>query len=272
MKLKIRLCYKIALIALLFGCGLIIAGVIFPALGVLGKPAFAKHSRGLLKLAWLKWFAMILNLQISREGELPSKGNLLVSNHISWIDIIVLGQFAPAHFVAKSDVLAWPVIGYLARQGGTIFVRRGDKQQAKAIAEEMVWLLKQNGTVIAFPEGTTTNGEDVLPFHASLFQAALLTRASVQPITLQYEGEAKLLAPFIGEDEFVPHLIKMLSLDKIAVHIVFHPPISTAGKSRQSVSNEAREMILESLTVEQQVVHTAIPLSMANLKQLPSRP
>lgn len=251
MKLKLRLCYKIALITLLFGYGLIIAGVIFPALGVLCKPVRAKHKRETLKLAWLKWFARILNLQITHEGELPGKAHLLVSNHISWVDIIVLGQFSPAHFVAKSDVLAWPVIGYLASQGGTIFVRRGDKQQARAIAEEMVWLLKQNSTIVAFPEGTTTKGDVVLPFHASLFQSALLTKASVQPIALQYEGEAKLLAPFIGDDEFVPHLFRMLSLDKIAVHVVFHPTIGTAGKNRQSVSNEARGMILESVIGEQ---------------------
>jgi lyso-ornithine lipid O-acyltransferase len=271
MILKTRLCYKIVLIAVLFGCGLVIAGVIFPTLGVLCKPRRAKHYRETLKFAWLKWFAAILNLQITHEGQLPTRGNVWVSNHISWLDIIVLGQFAPAHFVAKSDVLAWPIIGYLARQGGTIFVRRGDKQQVKAIAEALVWLLKQSSTVIAFPEGTTTKGDMVLPFHASLLQAALLTKVSVQPIALRYEGEAKSIAPFIGDDDFVPHLIRMLSLDKIAVHIVFHPAISTAGKNRQSVSNEARGMIMESITGTRHVN----PIYLANVenpKQVSSHP
>ena len=248
--MKVRLCYKIVQIVLLFIGGLAIAGIIFPILGVLCKPAYAKQKRDALKLAWLKWFSAILNLQIINEGELPNKPRLLVSNHISWLDIIVLGCFSPAHFVAKSDILAWPVIGYLAKQGGTVFVKRGDKQQVKAIAEEMVWLLKQNSTVIAFPEGTTTDGDGVLPFHASLFQPALLIKAPVQAIAIHYEGAAKRLAPFIDEDDFVPHLIRMLSLDKIEVRVVFHPTISTVGKDRQSVSNEARAMILESVTGE----------------------
>ncbi len=261
MKLKIRLCFKIALIALLFACGLIIAGIIFPAMDILCKPTRAKHNRGVLRLVWLKWFAIILNLHVTQEGELSSKAPFLASNHISWVDIIVLGQFAPSHFVAKSDILAWPIIGYLAKQGGTIFVRRGDKQQAKGIAEEIVWLLKQGGTVIAFPEGTTTLGDVVLPFHASLFQAALLTRASVQPVALQYQGEAKYFAPFIGEDEFVPHLFKMLAMDKIEVCVTFLPTIATAGKNRQSTSNEARDFILESVTGEKQpIAATAVGL------------
>ena len=248
MRSKIRLCYKVSQIALLFISGLVIAGIIFSALGVSCKPANAKCYRDKLKLAWLKWFGTILNLHITVKGEIPIKVHLLVSNHISWLDIIVLGRFFPAHFVAKSDILAWPVIGYLARQGGTVFVRRGNKQQAKAIAEEIVWLLKQNSTVIAFPEGTTTQGDDVLPFHASLFQSAVVTKKSVQPIALQYEKEAKGLAPFIGEDAFIPHLLRMLTLDKIDVCVSFLPTIATAGRNRLSVSNEARAMILESVT------------------------
>ncbi|MEQ1485234.1 lysophospholipid acyltransferase family protein [Methyloglobulus sp.] len=258
MKLKLRLCYKVVLIALLFTSGLIIAAIIFPALGVLCKPSKAKRNRDTLKLTWLKWFCTILRLQITTEGVSPDKTCLLVSNHISWLDIVVLGCLIPAHFVAKSDILAWPIIGYLAKQGGTIFVRRGNKQQVKAITEEMLWLLKQNSTVIAFPEGTTTNGDVVLPFHASLFQSALLTKSTIQPVAIQYVGEARQLAPFIGEDVFVPHLIKMLSLDKIEVRVVFLHTINAAGKNRQSVSNEARAMIVASVAGE--FPDAAIPL------------
>ncbi len=253
MKLKMRLCYKIFLIALLFTSGLIIAAIIFPVFGVLCKPSRAKRKRDALKMAWLGWFSAIVRLHIIKEGEPLDNSGLLVSNHISWLDIIVLGRFLPAHFVAKSDILDWPVIGFLAKQGGTIFVRRGDKQQVKATAEQMLWQLKQNSIVIAFPEGTTTKGDVVLPFHASLFQPALLTKSAIQPVAIQYEGEATQHAPFIGEDAFVPHLIKMLSLDKIEVRVVFLPTISSAGKNRHSVSNEARAMILDSITEETKI-------------------
>ena len=175
MKLKLRLLYKLSLIILLFSYGLLIAGVIFLALDVLFTAKIAKSKRDALKMHWLKRFSAIMNLRITQEGELPIQTALLVSNHISWLDIIVIGQYLPAYFVAKSDILSWPVIGYLAQQGGTIFIRRGNKKQIKATTEKMAWMLKQNRNIIAFPEGTTTQGDEVLNFHASLFQPALLT-------------------------------------------------------------------------------------------------
>jgi lyso-ornithine lipid O-acyltransferase len=248
MKSKLRLLYKLSLIILLFVYGLIIAGGIFPVLTLLCSANKAKGQRDSLKIHWLNRFSAIVNLCIIKEGELPELGALLVSNHISWLDIIVIGQYLPAYFVAKNDILSWPIIGYLSKQGGTIFIRRGDKKHIKATTEKMVWVLKQNCNIIAFPEGTTTRGDEVLGFHASLFQPALLTRSAIQPVVLQYQGEARQHAPFIGDDDFVPHLIKMLSLDKIEVHVSFLPVIKSSGKNRHSVGIEAREMISEKIS------------------------
>jgi 1-acyl-sn-glycerol-3-phosphate acyltransferase len=243
MKLKLRLLYKFSLIILLFSYGLIIAGGVFPALNLLCPANKAKSKRDGLKIHWLAKFSSIMNLSITLEGELPKQATLLVSNHISWLDIIVIGQHLPAYFVAKSDILSWPIIGYLSKQGGTIFIRRGDKKHIKATTEKMVWALKQNGNIIAFPEGTTTKGDKVLGFHASLFQPALLTRSVIQPVALQYQGTAEEHAPFVDDDAFVPHLIKMLTLDKIEVRLIFLPAINSSGKNRHAVSLETREMI-----------------------------
>lgn len=243
MKSKIRLYYKLLLVVVLFIKGLIIAAGIFPALGFLYSARDAKIKRDALKTRWLRNFSAIINLHIIKDGELPERRAMLVGNHISWLDIIVIGQYLPAYFIAKSDISTWPVIGYLARQGGTIFIRRGSKQHIKTTAEKMVWLLKQNSNIIAFPEGTTTNGDEVLHFHPSLFQPALLTRSAIQPVAIQYQGAAKERAPFVGDDAFVPHLIKMLSMDKIEVRLSFLPVINGSGKSRHSVSLEARDMI-----------------------------
>ncbi len=247
MKLKLRLLKKLTLIILLFGYGLIITAAIYPLLNLFCSVNYSKVKRNKLKTHWLKIFSTIMNLSITKVGELPVETVLLVSNHISWLDIIVLGQLLPAYFVAKSDILSWPVIGYLSMQAGTIFIRRGDKKQIKLTAEKMVWVLKQNSHIIAFPEGTTTLGEEVLDFHSSLFQPAILNRSAVQPVALKYEGIAMQQAPFIGDDEFIPHLIKMLSLDKIEVRVCFLPLISCFGRDRHSVSFEAREMISEGL-------------------------
>jgi len=243
MKLKLRLLYKLSFIILLFGYGLIIAGCLFPALNLLCPANKAKTKRNTLKTHWLRRFSAIVNLCITKQGEPPEQGALLVSNHVSWLDIIVIGQYLPAYFVAKSDILSWPIIGYLAKQGGTIFISRGDKMHIKATTEKMVWVLKQNSNIIAFPEGTTTPGNEVLSFHASLFQPALLTRSDIQPVALQYQGAAKECAPFVGDDAFVPHLIKMLTLDKIEVRLSFLPVINGSGKNRLAVSLETRDMI-----------------------------
>lgn len=243
MKLKLRLYYKLLKIAILFSKGLVIAALVFPALGFLYSARDAKIKRDALKTRWLGWFSAIVNLHVIKDGEPPERRTILVSNHISWLDIIVIGQYLPAYFVAKNDISNWPVIGYLAKQSGTIFIHRGNKQHIKTTAEKMVWLLKQNSSIIAFPEGTTTKGDDVLHFHASLFQPAMLTRSAIQPVALQYQGASKEVAPFVGDDGFVPHLIKMLTMDKIEVRLSFLPIINSSGKNRHSVSIEARDMV-----------------------------
>ena len=248
MKLKLRLLYKFFCIIFLFIYGLIIAGIIFPVLHFLCSANKAKSKRDILKIHWLKAFSSIMKLSIIREGELPREAALLISNHISWLDIIVIGQYLPVYFVAKSDISSWPIIGYLSRQGGTIFIRRGNKKSIKETAEKMIWVLKQNSNIVAFPEGTTTSGNEVLSFHASLFQPALLTKSVIQPVVIQYEGAAKHQAPFIGEDDFVRHLIKMLCLDKVEVRLSFLPVIKSLGKDRHTVCVEAREKIYEKIS------------------------
>jgi len=245
--MKFPVLYKLLRVSLLFFAGLIIAALVFPVINLLLKANHARNTRDLIKKQWLHWFSSIINLEINQQGNLPERTALLVSNHISWLDIIVIGRYLPAYFVAKSDILSWPVVGYLARQAGTIFIRRGDKQHILSTAERMVWLLKQNSNIIAFPEGTTTKGDEVLGFHASLFQPALLTKSVVQPIAIEYLGAAKELAPFIGDDEFVPHLLKMLALDKIEVNLIFLPSINVSGKTRHAVCHESRALIVDQI-------------------------
>jgi len=222
--------------------------VFFPHLIFFYSARDAKIKKNTIKTRWLQKFSAIVNLHIIQDGELPERRAILVSNHISWLDIIVIGQYLPAYFIAKSDISSWPVIGYLARQGGTIFIRRGDKQHIRTTAEKMAWLLKQNSKIIAFPEGTTTKGDEVLHFHSSLFQPALLTKSAIQPVVLQYQGAAKEQAPFVGDDGFVPHLLKMLTLDKIEVKLSFLPVINSSGKNRHTVSLEARDMIWKKIS------------------------
>lgn len=253
MKLTLPQVYKLTLIILLFIFGLLLTAVAFPLADLIFTKNQAKKVRDRSKILWLECVTKVINLHIHQQGELPERTSLVVSNHISWLDIIVIGRCFPPYFVAKRDILDWPIIGFLARQAGTIFIRRGDKQNILATAERMVWLLKQNSHIIAFPEGTTTTGDEVLGFHASLFQPAMLTKSLVQPVAIEYLGETKAFAPFVGDDEFVPHLIRILSLDKVEVKLSFLPAINTSGKSRVTVCNESRQAIIDTLDFQKQI-------------------
>ncbi|PPD39528.1 MAG: 1-acyl-sn-glycerol-3-phosphate acyltransferase [Methylobacter sp.] len=248
MKSKSRLYYRLLLVALLAVAGCFIAGVIFPSVNLLCTVKTARNHRDALKKRWLCWFSSIVNLNVIKEGDFSGQPGLIVSNHVSWLDIILIGQYLPAYFVAKSDIASWPVFGFMSRQAGTVFIRRGEKKHIFETAEKMVWLLKQNRNIIVFPEGTTTRGEDVLHFHASLFQPALLTKATIFPVAIQYLGDAKHLAPFVDDDDLLPHLINMLSLDRIDVRLSVLPMIDGTGKSRHAVSHEARELILSRIS------------------------
>ncbi|MGR9086611.1 MAG: lysophospholipid acyltransferase family protein [Gammaproteobacteria bacterium] len=243
-----RLCCKAALLVLWFVLGLALAGGFFPVLHGLFTPGRAKGMKDSIKKAWLCGFGSILNLKVEKKGDVSESAGFLVSNHVSWIDIIVLGRFVPGCFVAKSDISGWPVIGFLARQAGTLFIRRGDKKEILKISESMSRHFRQNGTVIAFPEGTTSEGDGVLDFHASLFQPALSTKTAIQPVAIQYLGIAGSEAPFVGEDDFVPHLLKILKLETVDVRVIFLPAVDSVGKSRFAISTEARNQIARTLS------------------------
>jgi 1-acyl-sn-glycerol-3-phosphate acyltransferase len=232
-------------IAGLFLLGVIAVATVMPALRlILGRRANRLNEA--IVLNWDRAACRLLNLRLHVTGEPAPDAKLLVANHISWLDIIALGAQRPCVFVAKEEVAGWPVMGYLARGIGTLFVRRGDAEQIAATAERMVWRLRQGQRLMLFPEGTTTTGDKVLRFHGRLFQPAALVGAGVQAVALRYEGEARQRAPFIGEDEFLPHLIDILKLDRIDLRLDYCPALP-AGLDGSAMAAAARRQIAEIL-------------------------
>ncbi|SNC76210.1 lyso-ornithine lipid acyltransferase [Marinobacter sp. es.048] len=197
-----------------------------------------------------RWACRCLGLDIHQHGSPSGDTVLFVSNHISWSDIPILGSLAPIRFLSKAEVGQWPVIGWLARQAGTLFIRRGGGQ-ARRVRDQIIENLRAGENVLIYPEGTTSAGLTVLPFHGLLPKAAPESKTPVQPITIAYrrDGRPDHLAPFIGDDEFHHHLLRMLKQPSARVDVVFHAPVHPSDKlSGGEFAASLRETVLEGLT------------------------
>ena len=180
-----------------------------------------------------KLITKIIGLKIDRVGDISGDQKVLfVSNHLSYLDIIILGSLVPGRFIAKSEVTNWPIFGFLSKITRTIFIRRDRKashEQVRLIKEQ----LDRCEKLILFPEGTSSDGRWVLPFKSPLFDAAMLTNSIVQPITIRYTHlngipigySSRSLFGWYGDMDLLPHLWNALSLGMFTIEVVFHEPI-----------------------------------------------
>lgn len=190
---------------------------------------FAPHRPRVRRAArwWLHRLTRILNLEVEVSGAPAQQPALFVANHVSWIDIPVLGGAAPVHFLSKAEVADWPLIGPLATAAGTLYIRRG-QGQVRERTRQIAGHIREGRAILVFPEGTTTDGRDVRSFHAPLFAAATAGGHPVQPVAIRYldaDGAPHPLAPFIGEDAFHHHLWRLLDGERVRVQVAFLPPL-----------------------------------------------
>ncbi|WP_348757833.1 lysophospholipid acyltransferase family protein [Candidatus Methylocalor cossyra] len=240
---------KAILVGLAFVAGLAAVTLLFPGARLLGHRV-SEAVRGRITVLWYRSVARLLNLRIRCFGELMPTPGLVVSNHVSWLDIVALGSQAPLDFIAKREVADWPVVGYLGRRTGTLFVRRGDSHSTRSTAEEMVWRLKRGRRLALFPEGTSSSGEGVLHFHPRLFQPALMANLPVQAVAIAYRGAARPVAPFVGDDAFLPHLWRLLALERIDVDLIPCPPLTPGRFDRNALAQQTRAQILSALELQ----------------------
>ncbi|UDL04199.1 1-acyl-sn-glycerol-3-phosphate acyltransferase [Marinobacter sp. CA1] len=190
-----------------------------------------------------------LGFRLRHRGEPAEAPALFVSNHISWSDIPVLGGLAPLRFLSKAEVGRWPVIGWLAHQAGTLFIQRG-RGKAGQSREEIARTLNAGQSVLVFPEGTTTAGLTVLPFHGRLLKAAVESGRPLQPISIGYlrNGLPDHLAPFIGDDDFHTHLLRMLRQPAVEVAVIYHPPVTVSQDSDiETVAAQLQQTVADGL-------------------------
>lgn len=194
---------------------------------------------------WMRRLARILKLTVRPTGQ-PSLGPVLyVANHISWLDIVALGCVLPAAYLAKRETRRWPVIGLLAETCGTLFIERGSKTALHVTVAALARRLRLGQSVVIFPEGTTTTGDEVKRFHAGMFAAPALAAARVQPVALRYGsgGTGRSPAPFVGDDTFVRHLYRVVQANGLDVELIFCSELEVVPGQRRTLADIAHAEI-----------------------------
>lgn len=198
---------------------------------------------------WHRRLCRILGLRIHVRGTPVGGRSLLVSNHVSWLDIPVIASLCQTGFLSKSEIRRWPVIGWMAATAGTLFIRRG-ANQTEAVREALSGRLEKGHLITLFPEGTTTDGHSVRRFFPRLLSVAVEDGYCVQPIAIRYfrEGELDTVAPFIGDEGFPQHLKRILAEGTTDVEIIFCPPIQPPHEDRSDLAHQAHLAVLDALS------------------------
>lgn len=191
-----------------------------------------------------------LGIKIKKMGVPNKEATLFISNHISWLDILIIGQIIPTHFLSMIEVKSWPVAGWLATRAGTLYVHRGGKKPVDTALNEISHVLKQKHNVVIFPEGRTTDGH-LRKFHSRLIQSAVNANAFMQPIALKYiNGDSVLANPavlFSGDITFIQSLFNIISQKSITVEVNFLDSISVTQQSRSEITINAENQIRKQL-------------------------
>ncbi|MFT0213849.1 lysophospholipid acyltransferase family protein [Pseudomonas sp. F1_0610] len=212
-------------------------------LSLLGKKSLTAYKQQCTQ-RFMQLLCFVLPVHIKQTGKLPNLPMLWVSNHISWLDVMVIGQLQPLSFLSKAEVRNWPVFGWLAQGSGTLFIQRGQGQQNQ-ITTQIAEYLDKGYSLVLFPEGTSTDGQSVKKFYSRLLAASIETMVPVQPVALTYirEGKRDTITPYVGDDVFANHLLAVLWNDSFTVNIQLLKPIGVQCRTRTEASNLAYEGI-----------------------------
>ncbi|MDX1811728.1 MAG: lysophospholipid acyltransferase family protein [Gammaproteobacteria bacterium] len=198
---------------------------------------------------WMKMLCRILGLQVNASYRSANTPVMLVANHVSWLDIIAIGSLIPTRFVAKNEVRQWPVIGNLARRGGTLFIKRNNRKSACETNLQIANVLTENQRIMIFPEGTTTEGLSTLAFKPALFEACRIAKCDIQPVAIRYWRNNTLdpIAPYIQDDSFITHLWRIMRAPETQIDLHFCMPIQS-NVPRQELASFSRMIINAELT------------------------
>lgn len=216
----------------------------------LAFPRWSQQRRDAAVQAWALRMLRILGIPLHVQGPAPAQGPvLLVSNHLSWLDILVMHAARHCRFVSKADVKHWPLIGTLATGAGTLYIEREKRRDAMRVVHHMAESLKAGDIVAVFPEGTTGDGSALLPFHANLFQAAISAGSPVQPVALRFvdrtTGRDSGSPLYVGDDTLLGSLWRTLVGRPFVAHVRFGAPQQADGRERRQWADDLREAVEE---------------------------
>lgn len=239
----------------------LLSGIIIKALSFLKEEKMTKTT-ALLSMLWAQACCRILGIRVALSGNYQGfKLGFIVCNHISYLDILVMGGIRPSIFVSKIEVKRWPLLGWLAVLANTIFIDRESKKGASDALIKMERRLKGNVNIIVFPEGTTTDGSEVKRFKSTLFDLPARMDLPVIPVSLKYTHiNGKQIEPsemdtiaWHGDMRLVPHLWNLLGIRDIEVNLHFNPAISDVSdaviisEKRKVLSQSAYKSVIKGL-------------------------
>lgn len=193
---------------------------------------------------WSKDALAAIEVQVNVRGTAPAVG-LLVSNHLSYLDILVYSSILPCAFVSKAEVEGWPFFGKYAGFSATIFVQRDVRSSSHSAAQKIAEYLQSEVAVVLFPEGTTSDGSQVQRFHSSMLQPAIDAGVPVVPCAVSYEGSdaGEKEVAWWGDMTLIPHFLNLLGKKEIRAKVVFGEPLH-ASEGRKALGDEARARVV----------------------------
>ncbi|MBU0752144.1 MAG: 1-acyl-sn-glycerol-3-phosphate acyltransferase [Gammaproteobacteria bacterium] len=216
----------------------------------LAYPRAGTPRRLQLKQRWSRQLLRCIGVELHVSGAMPD--GLIVANHISFLDIFAINAVAPVAFVSKDEVRHWPLIGWLASRTDTVFLERGSRAAAQRARNGLVEQLRSGGRVAVFPEGTTSRGDGILPFHGALFQAAIDAGAAVTPVALRYlgrDGRCSDAPAYVDAVTLWQCLRAIVHADGLAAHVEVLAPLSSTAVDRRHLAAHAHRIIAHAVCV-----------------------
>lgn len=209
------------------------------------------------KLVLIQWWCggllRAFHIKLHTFGDLPAaniQGVMFVANHVSWADIHAINSLIKLRFIAKSDITSWPIFGYLAKKANALFIDRSKRQEAGRLVQTAANSLLAGDNLGYFPEGTTTDGKQVLPFKSSVLQAAISANSQVWPIAIRYlhaDGSLNTAMAYAGETTLIESMNAIINTKNPLVELHFLSPIEATGQNRRDLTAAAYQAIITKL-------------------------